>query len=72
MAAEATMTDHNRVVALDAEMQRLRAQMALQPQLLIPNLIRIAGLQQERNGFCGRMREMGPKLTPSLLQHEPH
>lgn len=66
------MTDHDRVVALDDEMQHLRAQMALQPQLLIPNLIRIAGLQQERNGLLAHMREAGPELIPSLLQHEPH
>ena len=52
------MTDHDRVVALEAEMQRLRAQMELQPQSWIPNLIRLAGLEQERKLLYGQLRAM--------------
>ena len=48
------MTDHDRVVALEAEMQRLRAQMDLQPQFWVRNLIRLAGLEQERTRLYGQ------------------
>lgn len=52
------MTVNDRVVALEAEMQRLRAQMEIQPQLWIRNLIRLAGLEQERTRLYGRLRAM--------------
>ena len=52
------MTDHDRVVALEAEMQRLRVQMDLQPQFWVRNLIRLAGLEQERTRLYGQLRAM--------------
>ncbi|MGL4960430.1 MAG: hypothetical protein ACRC67_04300 [Inquilinus sp.] len=52
------MTDHDRVVALEAEMQRLRVQMDLQPQFWLRNLIRLAGLEQERTRLYGQLRAM--------------
>ncbi|WP_161790311.1 hypothetical protein [Inquilinus limosus] len=51
------MSDYDRVIAIEAEQQRLRAEMELQPQLWIPNLIRIAGLEQDRAATYARLRE---------------
>ena len=51
------MTDYDRVVALEAEMQCLRAQMELQPQFWVLNLIRLAGLEQQRIWLYVQMRE---------------
>jgi hypothetical protein len=50
------MTDHDRVVAIEAEMQRLRAQMDVQPQFWVRNLIRLAGLEEERTRLYGQLR----------------
>jgi len=51
------MTDHDRIVSLEAEMRRLRVEAELQPQFWVRNLIRLAGLEQER---IRRFRNLQP------------
>ena len=50
------MTEHDHVVALEAEMRRLRVEAELQPQFWIRNLIRLAGLGQERTRLYRQLR----------------
>ena len=49
------MTNHDRVAVLEVEIRRLRNEAELQPQFWVRNLIRLAGLEQERVRLCQQL-----------------
>ena len=52
------VTDHDHVVALEAEMRHLRVEAELQPQFWVRNLIRLTALEQERTRLYRQLRRV--------------